>query len=67
MKRTPWFPVSVNPVRVGWYECLFLCFGTWLVRYWWDGLQWKHAPTDIEATSFGITGDKWRGLTEPAK
>ena len=58
MKRTPWFPVSVKPVRVGWYEARYWPMRKVLLMYWdgrgWDGfLVWER--------------DTWRGLTEPAK
>jgi hypothetical protein len=65
MKRTPWFPVSVKPVRNGRYEIRHMgnrqrdrifTNGVWL-------------STDGRFSVINYMGDsvEWRGLTEPYK
>ena len=69
-KLTPWFPMSVNPVRVGVYK---METGSYYPRYSkWDGTQWMFSCDSIQDASIMcsrsedcydgyITG--WRGLT----
>ena len=63
LPRTDWFPVEINPVRKGTYECLFKITEAtaWpfanidFVEF--DGKKWKSDKTVVQ----------WRGLTEEAK
>ncbi len=57
---TDWYPASVKPVRVGWYECQFH-IGT-LIRYW-NGNIWV---SDSSRFGYGWAPLPWRGLKEPA-
>ena len=65
MKKTPWFPFSIKPVRKGWYEVnecpgFMDCAG----MHYWDGKAWcfpEHTPI-TEYTS--AAKRPWRGLTE---
>jgi hypothetical protein len=62
---THWFPISIRPLHVGWYEVRF-----WItherkyagpVRRWWNGRMWR---LDERAPGMGITireNDQWRG------
>lgn len=62
-KRTPWYPASVKPVRVGWYE--FKCAG--LIGFTearWDSNAWRFTDDNV---LIPIPGDEWRGLTRPAE
>ena len=66
MKVTPWFPVDINPVRVGWYEYT----GVGLRRSngcrYWNGKAWLYTPDD--AYSFSpYPRDQWRGMAAPAE
>ena len=66
MKVTRWYPASIKPVYVGWYECDYMVSST-VMRYW-DGGKWKINPDASHDCAFGTwRGDKWRGLTEKAK
>ena len=43
MKKTPWFPKSIKPHHIGWYEvkgCTGFqdCAG----MHWWSGTQWMY-------------------------
>ena len=64
MKRTPWFPCSTPPVRVGWYDAKI---GTTLVdRRFFDGLRWFYEDGyTLWPSIFGQSRvDFWRGLAE---
>jgi hypothetical protein len=61
LSRTPYFPMSVKPVREGWYEVSIpwsLGFDVhrfyWTGRAWrkWDGVWFRKFPEEA----------KWRGL-----
>jgi hypothetical protein len=78
MDKTPWFPASVKPARVGWYQASYHGYGTYW-RYW-TGTRWRFGlgpdscsrpiPDQLDKGSceFGeVIGDKWRGLAEPPK
>lgn len=65
-KRTPWYPIRIKPVRVGWYEYRGWQLGTGLRARWngtffetWDGVNFWHLGD--------CAGDEWRGLTAPTK
>lgn len=65
MKRTPWFPVSVKPLRVGWYETRV---GGYQSRRYFDGDDWLWGKDGDECESFPyLRSSRWRGLTEPSK
>ena len=67
MKRTPWFPASVKPVHVGWYEA---SIGNCMVRRrYFDGNRWRFGgKVGVISDLFeSYSGSQWRGLTEPAK
>lgn len=70
MTRTPWYSAYTNPVRIGWYECKLHGIKA-ITRMHWNGHGWQYDPFDpgaILGMSFGKwPGDRWRGLTEPAK
>ena len=72
VKFTQWFSIDQhgNPVRRGYYEVLFASEvepdGT--TRYW-DGRAWRMREND-NTSIFGLgdtRGERWRGLTAPAK
>jgi hypothetical protein len=78
MKLTPWFPASVKPARVGWYQAAYYGYGTYW-RYW-TGARWR-VGVGIDSIKdpipyvlgtaqceFGfVKKDKWRGLAKPPK
>ena len=65
MTRTPWYPASVNPVRVGLYEVKFVLDRRPILRRW-NGERWTMRHTDMP-TIFGQHRlDKWRGLAQPS-
>lgn len=62
-KRTPWYPIRVKPVRVGWYEYKYdELIGFTEAR--WDGHAWHF---EDDSVLIPLLGDKWRGLTRPAE
>lgn len=65
---TPWFPVSMKPVRDGYYEVLYR--GESEVderdkRLWRAGEWW--AADEKSIALFGVSGDQWRGLAKEPK
>lgn len=71
MKLTPWFPLSVKPVHVGWYETRML--KRFVGHSFWDGIKWSgtyfgESWTEINLRSINFYGaiqnKKWRGLAE---
>lgn len=67
MKTTEWYPASLLPKRVGWYEAQYEGKGS--TRMWWfDGRSWLFRKGGGK-TTFGHAefGDQWRGLTEQAE
>lgn len=70
MKKTPWFPAHVQPVRPGVYECGSDIAGVWY-RYF-DGARWHFGNRRLEAACAGLPSPigripiehlpKWRGL-----
>lgn len=77
MKVTEWFPASVKPVRVGWYQCRGIFYdGTTVMRYWSGaGWQWRDTSGQMSRAAVCkscdkhgiIKEDRWRGLTAPAE
>jgi hypothetical protein len=66
MKKTKWFPAYVNPVHIGYYETSITLFSGEPHRLYWDGRCWTKSETSKVYAPFPWTGDRWRGLTEPA-
>lgn len=57
MKRTPWFPPEIAPVRKGWYECAQCAIG---IRHYWNGKIWPVDNSDLgKEPRFPF---RWRGL-----
>lgn len=69
-KLTPWFPASVNPVRVGVYERDIAPLGPYS---YWNGLFWGGwaAWPDIAVNNYDkeslIQNTRWRGLATQSK
>ena len=66
MKRTPWFPLTVKPVRAGVYEVKWRLDSAPFRRLW-DGSCW--CLLDGGVTLFGVgecSAERWRGLTKKA-
>ena len=61
MTRTPWFPGTVKPVRVGLYE-VEDC--GWVYLDYFDGEYWRDVETGYR---WNYQNFEWRGLTEEAK
>lgn len=66
--RTEWYPISLRPVRRGWYEIQF-----WLrhpanyspiVRRYWTGKIWSLDDRSIGLRIDLRPGDQWRGLAK---
>lgn len=71
---TEWFPASIKPESVGWYQCRFAWEGPdypHVSRLWWDGDLWRHEPNGATAY-WGIDdcddyrNEYWRLLKETA-
>jgi hypothetical protein len=71
MRKTGWYPGTVRPVRVGWYECWYADDDGYKdkteMRYW-DGLIWRAANAFFSfecrfASDAYAKKDRWRGLT----
>jgi hypothetical protein len=71
MKLTNWFPASVKPVRVGWYEVghsEFVhprnrYFLTGRLRYW-NGASWRAGWLLDKVSVFGEhETHRWRGIS----
>lgn len=61
MKRTPWFPTTINPVRKGLYECGVCCCMGLDRMHLWDGRYWRWSEVDKTVMSMHAG---WRGLAE---
>ena len=59
--KTPWYPGTIKPVRVGWYEVELLENDIHLD--WWDGKRWKSDPTAYPYYKREQDNYPWRGLT----
>lgn len=60
--KTPWYPGSIKPVRVGSYERLYSMPG---FRDWWTGTHW--VMWDAEGPKAMTQDRPWRGLTKEQK
>jgi hypothetical protein len=81
-KTTDWFPSSIRPVRVGWYEVGHDKPMHWNSRHkltgrpfrYWNGKQW-HIASPAEAWARGLgpsifgscPSHQWRGLTKESR
>lgn len=63
MKTTPWYPGTVKPVRVGYYERVGYSS---LTKDFWNGNSWRYG-SDISMRCIYQNGKEWRGLTEESK
>lgn len=61
MTKTPWFPFSTPPSRVGLYECK-RCY----TFHFWDGKTWYNSAGESIPMYFELD-DRWRGLMGEAK
>lgn len=65
---TGWYPMSINPVRVGWYELRFWIFQrgefSGPCRRYWDGRRWSYETHGQRAIVITID-DEWRGRANP--
>ncbi len=67
-RRTPWYPASVRPVRVGWYEVSYhrpnraqrVVDG----RRWWNGQRWLFGRVGLQCAMGCDPNDAWRGQPE---
>jgi len=61
MKRTPWYPASVRPVRDGLYEwrCHSIFFRGVIARRRWTRGGWNALKPCPQC--------QWRGLTQPSE
>lgn len=67
--RTPWYPASIKPVRVGWYEVSYYRVGMPEGRVvdgrrYWSGTRWKFGPRGLVCAMGCHLQDAWRGLAE---
>ena len=61
-KLTPWYPASIEPVRVGVYEFQFKHYPV-IFFYEWDGCHFRVSDGIFKGkVIYCISGDKWRGL-----
>lgn len=69
MKKTPWFPGDVKPVRVGWYQREYTGTGDVIdTPDWFDGEKWYLGMRGGKSTLPAFTqGRRWRGLTKEPK
>lgn len=61
-EKTEWFPWTIKPVRMGWYEyrgpALAPC------RLLWNGTYWEYEAPFGTAQLAEDDGDEWRGLAK---
>ena len=63
---TPWFPISVNPIRQGWYEYRGPSWEP--SRMLWNGIEWGYFVGPNFVLMLDQQLDQWRGLaSDPAK
>lgn len=59
MEKTEWYPSSIDPLWIGWYQCKYIYVDQPVMLYW-NGLHWALGEEDTASCAFnGI----WRGLT----
>lgn len=70
MKLTPWFPISINPVRKGVYEIktpFFTCFSRWTGRYWCltaGRIDAAAVQTEKSVDVYNLPNVQWRGVAK---
>ena len=64
MKTTPWYPGTVKPVRVGFYEREYPS-GEVIWQCFWNGRIWINPWNPPQHSEFQNL--QWRGLTEKAR
>ena len=64
VKYTPWFSCAEKPVRVGFYDALYVGDTKCDTRRYFNGAYWTGGPESSTQLCFGAkgVGDKWRGL-----
>lgn len=63
MRKTPWFPATIKPVRVGLYMCRRLgCYSLGDEMLLWDGEIWRY-PMRSGCMATMSPEHKWLGLT----
>lgn len=62
-KMTKWFPVSVKPVREGWYEYRGVSLRVGHRRRWTGG-HWTLYSLHTPYPCVPVSGDEWRGLAQ---
>ena len=65
MKKTPWFPAHIKPVRKGRYEVAFTTGGS--AEAVWTGEAWVWPPefeVYYESRKLMFQERRWRGLAE---
>lgn len=57
---TPWYPISIKPVRCGWYD-----YDGYLIdeRMYWNGQQWGYWIGSGWVHLAEDATDEWRGHT----
>lgn len=61
ISKTPWFPMSTPPTRVGSYECSS-CGNT----HYWNGRKWNVRGQSWGTNSPYLELSEWRGLVRSA-
>jgi len=65
---TFWYPMTINPVRIGWYDVLFNINDLKRAgpfRCWWSGRRWFH-DEHRQRWVLLTEADQWRGMVRPA-
>lgn len=69
MKLTRWYPKTIKPVRIGWYETQ-MNNGNYGYSCW-DGMQWSCQHNDYSCVlaravcwNGAIQDKKWRGISK---
>ena len=61
--KTPWFPTSIKPVHVGYYETS-TAPKEYVFKDYWNGKRWCDQK---KGGAYLFANFYWRGLTEKAK
>ena len=62
-KVTKWYPSSVKPIHIGWYERRSESAAGWTYMAWWNG---ECFTTGVKNALIFADDREWRGLQEPA-
>ncbi len=62
--RTPWFPVSTPPSKVGEYEVLYVGEAGTISRRFWNGAYWMNFERTAHSFFSLASSDQWRGLAK---